>query len=109
MPGKFASVDAAKMIAAFLAVSRITRLVVDDQITEPLRDKVEGSETVPENLKYLVTCNACVSVWAALAVTFLPLPRKLIFALAMSEVTILLRMLDEMAGDGPSWQLGKVS
>lgn len=77
-----------------LAVARITRLVVDDKITEPMRQEViehSGSES----LSYLVQCPYCVSVWAGLAVSFGLVPRKVRYALALSEATTTMRTLLE--------------
>ncbi len=54
-----------------LAVYRLTRLVVDDEVTRPLRDLAGDDLTRP--LAYLVSCPWCVSpyvgaAWAALTV-----------------------------------------
>lgn len=57
-----------------LATRRLTQLVVEDKITEPIRDRVgEWGDRYPETsiqnrLSYLVGCSACTSVWAATAV-----------------------------------------
>ncbi len=79
-----------------LAVARVTRLVVEDKITEDLRYKVIGRYQGTK-LAYLVTCQYCVSVWAGLAVVLmkrLPLGRHLVKALALSQATIYVRELD---------------
>ena len=77
-------------IITTLAVSRLTRLIVDDDIAQPLRDLVAAIDPDRENVGYLVTCNACSSIWLA-AVTLLIVPRKLQAVLALSEATVLLR------------------
>ena len=57
-----------------LAVARLTTLVTTDEITEPLRRKVDDWArgypvgSVRERLAYLVSCSKCTSVWAAGAV-----------------------------------------
>ena len=69
-----------------LAVYRLTRLVVEDEITAPLREAV--LTRWPESrAAYLVTCPYCVGVWAgALAVV---LPEPAVRALAYSTAPIL--------------------
>ena len=72
-----------------LCVSRLTRLVVDDAITAPIRDAAMAADPDRKHIGYLATCSACASVWTGLI--SLILPRQLRWALALSEVTILLR------------------
>jgi len=49
-----------------LAVYRLTRLVVEDTIAEPIRDRIV--EAAPEGrLAYFLTCPWCVSVWVGFA------------------------------------------
>lgn len=61
-------------IVLALAIKRLTQLVVEDDITSPLRKAVDDwSEGEPEGslkerISYLVSCEACVSIWAAGAV-----------------------------------------
>lgn len=52
-----------------LAVHRLTKLVLDDEITKPLREKI-WKRFPPETTKigYLTTCPWCVSIWAGVAV-----------------------------------------
>lgn len=82
-----ASVDA-------LAVHRLTKLVIDDHITEPLRNKVYERFGDPSESKisYLVGCPWCVSVYMGLGVsvarTVAPgVWRPLAYALALSSLT----------------------
>lgn len=53
------------LIVDALAVHRITKLVIDDEITEPIRQMV-WKRFPPETTKigYLTTCPWCVSIWA---------------------------------------------
>ena len=80
-----------------LAVSRLTRLVVDDKVAESLRFKVMGR--FPQSkVSYLVTCTACTSVWAAFAVLAagkVPGIRWAVRALALSEMAIVLRKVQD--------------
>lgn len=77
------------MLTDLLATARLTRLVTEDSITEPLRDR--AMEIHPK-LGELVQCRMCTSVWAALAVTVLSRTVPgLNRMLALSEGTILLR------------------
>lgn len=59
-----------------LATVRLTRLVIDDTITEPLREKAmdalirTGEEhpdlkPITDKLEYFLSCPWCVSIWAA--------------------------------------------
>lgn len=62
------------IIAGALIASRLTRLAVADQITQPARDKVLERRGADHWLTYFVHCPWCVGVWlgvaAALAVWF---------------------------------------
>lgn len=70
-----------------LAVYRLTKLVAEDQIFEPYRERIvlwseEGTDgSLQDKIGYLVECRACVSVWASAAVIalgFLGRPGKLV-------------------------------
>jgi hypothetical protein len=54
-----------------LAVYRLTRLIIEDEVTEPVRDAVQQRFGAPHEsrLSYLLTCPYCVSVYAAAAVS----------------------------------------
>jgi hypothetical protein len=56
------------MIVAALAVARVTRLIVDDQLTIRFRRWVMNKWGADSWQSYLVTCPWCVSVWIALPV-----------------------------------------
>lgn len=56
-----------------LAISRLTTLIAQDEITQPVRDAVSRLADQHENvwttkLEYLVSCTKCVSVWAAFGI-----------------------------------------
>jgi hypothetical protein len=67
------------------------RLIVEDEVTYPLR--VRAGKLHPA-VDYLVSCQACSSVWAALAVTLSPTPVR--WALAASEGAIITGNLSRM-------------
>lgn len=87
-----------------LAVHRLTRLVTEDEIMRPVREKINGwafgapEFSLKERVDTLIQCQRCVSVWAAGAViiaeTVLP-GRILTSVLAASDVSILLGLLEE--------------
>lgn len=54
--------DPVALAVGALAVHRLTRLAVDDEVTRPLRERLEGRG---ERVAYLVHCPRCVSVWTA--------------------------------------------
>lgn len=58
------------LIVDALAAWRLTHLVVEDELTAPLRDWV--SERWPERKPaYLIRCPWCVGIWAGLTVAAL--------------------------------------
>lgn len=75
-----------------LATSRLSRLLVDDYIMEPVRDWMQA--THPQ-LAYLSSCRACASVWAAAATMILP--RRVVQLLAASEVAIVVLRWEMLA------------
>lgn len=76
------------------ATARLTRLVVDDEITREMREAVEGLWP-GSKAAYFVTCPYCVSVWAGALAAVLPLP--VASALAFSSGTIGARWLTGLA------------
>lgn len=64
-----------KFITYALATKRLTRLITQDQVAEPIRDMIH--RYTPENTptyrdpRYLITCNWCSSIWAATALALL--------------------------------------
>lgn len=88
--------DPLALLVAALAVYRLTRLVVADELTAPLRDRVVGRGG---RLAYLVTCPWCISVWIAagwvLLLVLLPLVALVAgTVLALSAVAGLLSSLE---------------
>lgn len=84
-------------ITMALAVHRIARLVVEDEITRPYREAVEewsdGADefSLRERVNTLIGCKLCVSVWAgALVVLLARLPggHLLNRILALSDLSI---------------------
>lgn len=71
-----------------LAVNRITHLIVDDEITKPIREAV-ARRWPDSKASYLITCPKCVSVWAGLAVSSGRVPRPVLWALALSSASLL--------------------
>jgi hypothetical protein len=87
------SLDAA---VSALAAYRLTRLVIEDEITEPLRDKVVARFGAPQDskLSYLVHCPHCVSMYASVGIVMADmmvprLARPVLRALALSAVVSL--------------------
>jgi hypothetical protein len=84
-----------------LAVHRLTHLVIDDKITEPLRDKIYDRFGQPmDTWTYLFTCPWCVSIWVGglavaglLLVPIIWLPLALL--LSFSSFTGLLYKLED--------------
>lgn len=71
-----------------LATARITRLVTEDTLTEPIRDWAMQYPKLHE----LLTCRRCTSVWAgAFVVATSRVAPGLTRMLALSEGAILLR------------------
>ena len=86
-------VDSMNHVAAAIAAKRLTRLVVDDKITEDLRE-AWFDKFPPETTKlgYLVSCKKCTSFWASavtIALSYSTAARPLVYALALSEIVIL--------------------
>jgi hypothetical protein len=75
-----------RVLVRVAAVRRLVELVVDDEVTKPLREWVDG-RWPRSRLSYLVHCNRCVSVWAGFVVV--AAPAWLVDALAYSAATIL--------------------
>lgn len=80
-----------------LAVDRLVQLVVADEITRPIREGVE-KRWPGSKIAYMVSCKACVSVWAGLVVSTGKVPKPIISALAASDVVLLIDRTDERVG-----------
>lgn len=59
--------DSAPLVLTALAVFRVSRLIVEDSITEPLREWTLAR--VPDRIGELIECVWCVSFWVGLAAT----------------------------------------
>lgn len=90
--------DPPALAVGALAVYRLTRLVVEDEVTRPVREAVVLNS--PESrLAYLIGCPWCVSMWAAAAWAGLTLAAPAVAApagavLAWSAVSGLLSSLE---------------
>lgn len=81
------------------ATRRITTLVVNDEITRPMREWV--TEHYPDSrVTYLVNCPHCVSVWAGAAIGSGLVPRWVKLALALSASTEAIGWVGEVASSG---------
>jgi len=90
--------DPVTLTVGALAVHRLTRLAVEDEITAPLRRRI--TDGAPEGrLAYFVTCPWCVSIWVGAAWAALSAAAPAVAvpagaALAWSSVTGLLASLE---------------
>lgn len=81
------------LIIDALATYRGTRLIVEDQISEPLREKIwKTHNPEDDHLGYLITCPYCTSIWVAGAITVAKLAaptlsKPLRYGLALSAIT----------------------
>lgn len=73
-----------------LAAKRIVRLITEDKITEDARVAM-FDRWPPEDhkLSYLLSCQDCLSVWAAAFVVSRVAPKQLVDTLAVSELVII--------------------
>lgn len=78
------------LVRRSLAAKRLVRLITEDKITEDLRIAMFERWPPEDNrLSYLVSCESCLSVWAAAFVASRLTPSYLINVLAVSELVIL--------------------
>ncbi len=91
-------------IVLVLATQRLTKLVVEDEITSPVRQRIDAwagdspEGTLKERINFAVNCGACTSVWAAGAVLLadrFPAGRLLLRVLAGSSAALLLNAYQE--------------
>lgn len=87
-----------------LAAARITRLIVEDEVAEPLRKLAFKVDPESKHVGFIVTCHACSSVWAGLLLYVAPnwiIPKRVREALAVSELTLLIKAgRDKVEGKG---------
>jgi len=86
-------------LVAVLATKRLTQLVVEDELTRPVREAIDnwarGSKefSLRDRVATLASCPACMSVWcgaAILAAAHHPVGRALSRVLAASGAALLL-------------------
>ena len=59
---------AISLITDVLATYRLTKLIMDDKITEDFRNLIFEKFPRDSKLAYLLTCPWCVSIWAGLTI-----------------------------------------
>lgn len=103
-PAPNPAVELIEVMIAGLAVSRMARLVVDDEITRPIREKVTNHW--PDSpVVTLIGCRACTSVWGAGLMMSGLVPRKIRLILAFSEVAVIIERLVDNRGQADSgWE-----
>jgi hypothetical protein len=74
-----------------LAIYRVCRLVVEDAVTEKLRNRIWARYSITSGIGYWITCYWCTSIWvASLFVgmyTMIPIPTLTVsYVLALSAV-----------------------
>ena len=60
--------SAVSVITDIIATYRLTRLVMEDRVTEDLRNLVYENFPRDSKVSYLLGCAWCVSIWAGLAI-----------------------------------------
>lgn len=89
-------------VVVALATKRLTQLLVEDELTRPLREKIDhwarGAEefSLRDRVATLVMCPACMSVWSAGAVLLAhrhPVGRLLARVLAASAAALILEAI----------------
>jgi len=90
-----------KNLILALATARLTQLVVDDTITEPVRDAIgarPGDEAWSNVLDEVVNCHACTSVWAGAGILVAEqtgVGRFLVRVLALSQAALAVKAVIE--------------
>ena len=90
-------------VLSVLAVHRLTHLVIDDKITEPIRNWFFDRWNPAETWTYLFTCPWCVSIWAGIATVigihlfWIPIPWfcAVLLVLAISSVVGLIFKVED--------------
>lgn len=79
-----------------LAVHRATRLITEDELTRPLRERIHASHPpASSRVGYVLTCPYCASIYAAFAISLTHIPqirflRIFVYSLAIADVTAIL-------------------
>jgi hypothetical protein len=93
-----------KALVMSLAAARLTQLVVDDTITEPVREAIEKkADAGPpsmfwERVNEGVNCHACTSVWAGAGILVAEqtgVGRFLVRVLALSQAALAVKAVIE--------------
>jgi hypothetical protein len=93
-----------KALILALASARLTQLVVDDEIAEPMRKKLDKAVMDDPNygpldvLAEIVNCHACTSVWAGAGVLVAEqtgVGRFLVRVLALSQAALAVKAVIE--------------
>jgi len=97
MPNQTSTYRPSEAVIDVAATARLTRLVIEDEITRELREKAflalqKIDHPISAKLQYLLTCPWCVSIYAGAALLTLrvisPSTAKIVnTALAASQVT----------------------
>jgi Protein of unknown function (DUF1360) len=56
------------LLIDIIAVYRLTKLILDDKLTEDLRGLVFENFPRGSKMSYLFTCGWCISIWAAIGI-----------------------------------------
>jgi hypothetical protein len=86
-----ANIDLVTLLVLGLAVYRICRLVIEDAVTEPLREAIWARFKPDGGIGYLITCYWCVGFWTSslvvLAYIIVPIPTMVAsLILALSSI-----------------------
>jgi Protein of unknown function (DUF1360) len=97
-----------KSLILSLATARLTQLVVEDEITEPIRNAVDTAwrntpdDTLPDRiwatLNEIINCGACTSVWAGAGILVAEqtgMGRFLVRVLALSQAALAVKAVIE--------------
>jgi len=92
--------DLIRFVVFLLAVYRLSRLIIEDEIADDVREWVFAHTKNGGKLQYLITCYWCTSFWVAipLAILYIRSPNGMMVAglpLAGSAVT---GFLDQKVG-----------
>lgn len=88
--------NAFQIAVSVLAAKRLVRLVVDDQIAEPVREFVWKHDPPEKHrLGYVLTCHSCASFWAAAIIASGCFPPALRYTVALSEAVLLLDRVED--------------
>lgn len=95
-----------KAVVALFATDRLVQLVVEDELTRPVREAIE-KRWPGSGLAYAVNCRACASVWVGLLVSSGLIPRRVLSGLALSSAVQTVRQQDDRVGSLVSTWLRK--